>query len=215
MMGWGRVLFALGWIAFFTGAAVAETEHHYMIVFAYQGPLNITVKSHTFASFLKDSDLEGGIVPSEIPTISWLPVSTVINRLAFQPGHNFNLPQTVQVALRERLRIYYWGPFEITDQLYAAAMNRIQFLNTNQLAYKMIDGAERPDLDPWNRGSAINCIHALSDIGGWLSTGFRHGIAASEAVVAHLSPAIVNPQVLHRGVAEQIQLDQILMGLRR
>ena len=74
-----------------------------------------------------------------------------------------------------------WGPFEVRPELYRSAISRLKLLESGRIRYAMLGG---PD--------AMNCIAAAGDLTPQrLDTGILWGVAASAAVVRHLSPYVV------------------------
>jgi hypothetical protein len=109
---------------------------YYMCVFAYQTEPRRPQFSHTFATFVKsDGD------SFEAHTISWLPQSQAIRvlRRFSEPGANFGLMETLEIAAGVGARVYEWGPFEIEPELYQRALWQIDTLNSGRIMYKAVD----------------------------------------------------------------------------
>jgi hypothetical protein len=151
------------------------------MVWGFQGRDNDVVHSHTFASFYKGDDLSRGMIKPT--TISWLPATGVIDPFASDPGHNFTLAQTLEMACRLDREVKSWGPYEIEPTLYQRAVKRVRLLNSGRVQYSMIDTAPR----------TMNCIDAAGDLTPTpLDTGIAWGFVASNAVVQHLSPYFIH-----------------------
>jgi len=163
-----------------------KQTRYYLCVFAYQTEPPRVQFSHTFATFVKsDGD------SFEAHTISWLPRSLDIRvlRRFGEPGANFGLKETLEVAAGVGARIYEWGPFEIKPELYKRALRQIDTLNSGRILYKAVDAN-------WRGNGASNCIHAVADVDtdrGFLKVGREYGAAASAMVAEHLSPWFIQP----------------------
>jgi len=156
-------------------------SRYYMIVWAYQGPDDDLVHAHTFTSFYRGDDIASGHVrPS---TISWLPKTGNVVPFGAEEGRNFSLDETLSLACQAGRDVKSWGPYEIKPELYRSAMRRLKLLHSHRIRYAMMGGP-----------NAMNCITAAGDLTPRrLDTGILWGVAASDAVVRHLSPYIVGP----------------------
>jgi hypothetical protein len=159
---------------------------YYLSVFAFDTVPRRSQYAHTFAAFIKAS---GGSIQAH--TISWCPKSKQIEvgRTQSEPGVNLGLPETFRFARALDARVYEWGPYRIRPELYERSLRQIERLNSGRIAYKVLDGAWRPD-------AASNCIHAVSDIdadAGYLSVDGAFGVEASADVVEHLSRWMIQP----------------------
>jgi hypothetical protein len=164
----------------FVPPALDAEPKYYVTYYSYQSdPLRIRY-THTFAHFVKKTPLT-----TQEQTISWMPASlriAVLRRRAEQ-GVNLNLQDTLQLAQSIGARVTAYGPFEITRELYDRAANQIKRLQSGQVQYKCNDRRFR--------GEATNCIHAVSDLGGYLDTGTQSGNAATDVVVRHLEAFVI------------------------
>lgn len=174
---------------------------YFAVIFGYQGTPNRAVDSHTFAAFLTGEDLERGDV-YDPATISWLPRTGVVRPLRKEPGRNFSLSETIDIARRNRYEVRAFGPYEITADLYRRALRQIRFLESGAVEYKMIPGPLA--------GNAINCIMAVSQIGGSLKTGAEWGFDASALVTQHLSPWMIRYPYPNYDVAELMGLHELV-----
>ena len=195
-----------------SGLAHAETTY-YMVMFGAQTQFNAPRTSHTFATFVKAED---GLVVDE-QTISWLPaegyfgIDYSMPPLRIVPGRNYTLDETI--ARSPGRSVQFWGPSEITPRLYAKAMERVRYLNGGGTSYKMMilfrDNL-RTNPSRNEPGGAINCIMAVSDIGGYLETGTARGVEASGQVLASLSRHLVNGNRNVQAIADQMHLRERL-----
>lgn len=174
-----------------------ETKY-YMVVMATQDgqtlrfpklkPIQLLTEgseSHTFATFL---NVKGKRVIEEI-TISWMPKSDYLEsgntmpREAVVPGKNYSLDETL--SLLKGKSFQHYGAYPISEELFKRAKSRISFLNQGRTAYKMAL-PNRTNALHNKPGGAINCIIAVSDLGGYLDTGVNYGFNASYLVLKHL-----------------------------
>jgi hypothetical protein len=102
-----------------------------------------------------------------------------------------------------------WGPVEITDSLYLAAIDRIKFLETGAADYIVRDTFYRKAVYAKASGGAINCIHAVSDLGGFIRTGLAHGFSAARRVYEHLQQFVVPSPDNNEWVARLIGVGDI------
>lgn len=149
---------------------VAELyDEYHVVVFGYNKPSGLLrpAQTHTFATWVKTRNHE--IV--EQVDISWCPRDGGIRVAASEvPGINKCLAETLQDA--QKCRLSYWV-LRTDKTFFDAAVRQRDSLRL----YKFLDGKSRPQ--------AVNCIHACSDVAGYLDTGASSGTAAGKAVVEH------------------------------
>ena len=188
--------------------AHASDPHYFQILFAYQGTPNEGRSSHTFGAFLMVQD---GVLVQE-STVSWLPAEGYFGPdyqmppLRRVPGHNYTLDETLQISIGKDLQ--YWGPYEITAAHYNQAMRRVEYLNAAETDYKMVvldPLLRRPALNN-EPGGAINCIIAVSDIGGYLDTGTAWGFSATQRVLDFFRPQLPSYPTAHDEVSGLMHL---------
>lgn len=187
------ILAAMSWLTLGSVTALANTRY-VMVVFGYQGTPDLARSSHTFATFARIDD--GAL--TEETTISWLPArgyfgpQYTMPPLATVPGHNYTMDETIYMAGQQA--ILYWGPFDVTPDLYERARERAWFLAQGTTSYKMFVLREKLRIPAlYNRpGGTINCIMGVSDLGGYLDTGNNWGYTASQLVLSHLSRWVYN-----------------------
>jgi hypothetical protein len=184
-------------------------EACYLLMFASQRVPNEAAHAHTFATFVRASWPEDEPCPPspflETHTISWLPSSLVIRPRALRPeeGHNFDLDETLRIALDDGARVSLWDPYQIEPELYARARRQIELLKSGQVLFKSVDSGHRTD-------HASNCIHAV----GSIAQGHRLRVAspgwgepASYAVLSRLLPWVIDPGCVHAWVGSALGLD--------
>ncbi len=148
-------------------------SRYFMTLFSYEDDSQNPKASHTFASYV-EVDASGVQLPPK--TISWLPAEeserenlcVFKGKFWFIPGRNecpaiagknLTLKETVDIAVKDNRKLGMWGPFEVTPKLYELSQKRIASLDKNELEYIADDRAMRQS------GQAVNCLHAVSDLG--------------------------------------------------
>ena len=186
-----------------TDAATAQSPEvrtevrYYAIIFAYQDAAAHVQKTHTFATFVKLSleDRPGALPIVEQHSISWLPRNFAsTHRLTILPsvGKNHSLQETMCLAARLCLPVCHWGPYEIDECLYARARNQVDYLNSGCVRYQMFEPIRRRRA--YRRtGGSLHCTHAVTDLAGFVITGFTRGYAAGELTSRLFSNHIRRP----------------------
>lgn len=170
--------------------SAAAPDRYFVVVFSYQDAENHVQKSHTFATFVKASNLDDTADNArqarfETRTISWLPAKFADTlRLSFFPtaGKNFTLGETLRFAERLDVQVRHWGPLEIDARLYEQAARRSEQLASGAVRYQVYDSSK-----PRTKRAAdvVHCIDAVAEPAGKLTLGTVRGFAAGEQVVAH------------------------------
>jgi hypothetical protein len=123
-------------------------------------------------------------------TISWLPADFLSNphlcvfdglgarlfpqknHCPISPGRNFNLEQTMQLAVGDKSAVAMWGPYEIAKPGFDLGVRRKRLLDSGSIRYRADDRLYRKDK------IAISCFHAMAGLdelypkGGAFGTGF-------------------------------------------
>ena len=123
-------------------------------------------------------------------TISWLPRDFMrnphlcvfdgagsrlipeMNTCPVSPGRNFNLAETIKLAVDAKNAVAMWGPYEIKKAGFDLAVNRKRLLDGGTIKYRADDRLYRKDK------VAISCFHAMAGLdelypnGGIFGTGF-------------------------------------------
>jgi len=126
-------------------------------------------------------------------TISWLPADFLTNpnlcvfdgplsrtipannKCPAVPGRNFNLEETVRLAVMQKNAVAMWGPYEIRQGGFDLAVKRKELLDGGTIKYQADDRLSRKEK------VAISCFHAMSGLddlfpkGGFLGTGLKMG----------------------------------------
>ncbi|RYD61196.1 MAG: hypothetical protein EOP84_36045 [Verrucomicrobiaceae bacterium] len=95
------------------------------------------------------------------------------NQCPVSVGRNFTLAETIQLAVRAKVAVGMWGPYEISEDAFERAVKRMRLLNTGIMKYRADDRGYRKDR------VAINCFHAMAGLdelypnGGIFGTGFK------------------------------------------
>lgn len=124
-------------------------------------------------------------------TISWLPADFLTNphlcvfdgpgsrlfptqnKCPISQGHNFNLAQTIKLAVDLRNAVAMWGPYEIAKAGFDLGVKRKRLLDSGTIKYRADDRLYRKDQ------IAISCFHAMAGLdhlypnGGLFGTGFK------------------------------------------
>ena len=124
-------------------------------------------------------------------TISWLPedfmtnpnlcvfdgpLSRTIpknNKCPISPGRNFNLEETIKLAVMQKNAVAMWGPYEIKQGGFDRAVKRKELLDGGTIKYRADDRLYQKDK------VAISCFHAMQGLeelfpkGGFLGTGLK------------------------------------------
>lgn len=141
-------------------------DEHYVVVFSVEPNVLAVLRpdeSHVFAAWVRVRD--GKIV--EQVDVSWCPEGPpdILGRP--QPGKN----KTVSQSLKESKGWDLVYRVLRTDRsMFEAAKRHVQTLTQ----YVALDAAHRPE--------AVNCIHAVSDVGGHLKTGLSRGHGAAAEI---------------------------------
>jgi hypothetical protein len=191
-----------------TVAAPPRTERFYLVVYAAQEETYHPEASHCFATFARI----GRDPEIELRHINWFSAAGHRTGLTDglcdsrgrparpEPGENRTTREALALAARLGLRISRWGPYEIHQELYDRALQQIELLEGrvpgHRILYKACDLGYREGREP----SALNCIHAISDIDrdpGPLRTYTSYGEAAACRVVLHLGRWVKDPAREH------------------
>jgi hypothetical protein len=124
-------------------------------------------------------------------TISWLPADFLKNphlcvfdgagsrlfpkrnQCPVSQGHNFNLAETIKLAVDAKNAVAMWGPYEIAKPGFDLGVKRKQLLDGGMIKYRADDRLYRKDK------VAISCFHAMAGLdelypnGGLFGTGFK------------------------------------------
>ncbi|HZZ80413.1 MAG TPA: hypothetical protein VFE62_18060, partial [Gemmataceae bacterium] len=144
--------------SFWIPEPVEAGEAYYLLMFGSQQIPNNVNHAHTFATFVRVTWPGDGPCPAgavyEAHTISWLPANLVIRTgaLCAEPGHNFELHETIEYVRRNGERVSMWGPYLIEPELFEKALRKKARLESGTIRYKS-DDSFRKD----NR--VTNCIH--------------------------------------------------------
>lgn len=185
----------------------ADGERFFAVFFAHQSAENSIAMSHTFATFVRTT---GGAHPRvvEAHTISWFPVSEIVAvSRPSETGENRSLAKTLAWAEERRLQIVVTGPIEIQPELYQRAAKQAERLDRGELKYKAFDR--------FTRNTAVNCVHAISDIvaePALLNSGGVRGQDATLMVVRRFQSFFVGNGTTtdSAAVVEALHLDRFL-----
>jgi hypothetical protein len=124
-------------------------------------------------------------------TISWLPADFLKNpnlcvfngagsrlfpkrnQCPISRGHNFNLSETIKLAVDAKNAVAMWGPYEIAKPGFDLGVKRKRLLDSGTIKYRADDRLYRKDK------TAVSCFHAMAGLdelypnGGLFGTGFK------------------------------------------
>lgn len=192
-----------GILVLLTCCHIHASDRYYATFYGAQDARNTPSRSHTFACFVKasfDDSQPSNDAPRllavESIAISWLPADGTV-RLFGGPaiGHNQGFAEALNWARSHGLQVSSYGPYEIRKDIFDAAEQQATRLRSGGVLYKALDNGYRPRL-------ATNCIHSVADIvpGTLLHTGTSRGNSATQKVVAHFQPFLIDPQQTHAWV---------------
>jgi hypothetical protein len=95
------------------------------------------------------------------------------NKCPTLPGRNFNLEETIKLAVAQKNAVAMWGPYEIKHGGFDLAVKRKKLLDGGTIKYRADDRLSRKEK------VAISCFHAMAGLdelfpnGGLFGTGFK------------------------------------------
>jgi hypothetical protein len=95
------------------------------------------------------------------------------NQCPISPGRNFNLEDTIKLAVNAKVAVGMWGPYEITQAGFDRGVKRKQLLDSGAIKYRADDRLYQKNK------IASNCFHAMASLdelfprGGVFGTGFK------------------------------------------
>jgi hypothetical protein len=81
-----------------------------------------------------------------------------LNKCPISVGRNFNLDQTLKLAVTKKNAVGIWGPYEIRKAAFDLGVKRKQLLDGGTIGYRADDRLDRKDR------VAINCFHAMAGL---------------------------------------------------
>jgi hypothetical protein len=156
-----RYLFSLLACGFLLPALGAEPPQalprYYFLLFGSDAGIRLA-RNHTFGTFVKATPCPNGSVQLEMVTISWLSADGRTNGLLPfrpEPGHNYELHETLRLVLGQRQGVALWGPYETDAVRYELARARAAVLASGAIRYRAVDSfCPRPGLS--------HCVHGLT-----------------------------------------------------
>ena len=196
-----------GVLLLLAGSAARGQDKYYAIIFGEQDGGNRFCEAHTFATFVRVRLEVSGPEVVDQATISWLPAAGKVKLFKrAERGRNYTLEESFALV-KPGHSLAQWGPFEIQEELFDRAKKQAAFLSSGGVLYKAVDPFSRP------AGVAVNCEHAVCDIGLWpgesiIRTGTAHGHHGSRLVATHLRSWMIEPGVSHDWVNRSLKLEQ-------
>jgi hypothetical protein len=126
------------------------------------------------------------------------------NSCPISPGKNYSLQETLGLAVKEKVAVGMWGPYEITRAGFDRGVKRKRLLDSGKIKYRADDRLLRRSAD------AINCFHALTSIeepfpmGGLLNTGLNMwGLNGTKRVLLEYKKRATRDRVLLEPINEK------------
>lgn len=160
----------------------SASDRYFVLFGSHESPTNEIELAHTFAVFFRTIDQQGSRLVVEVRSLSWLPASGIISMA--RPGElgvNKPLDETLRWAAERGLPVVFEGPYETDQILFQRAVEQAGRMERGEIRYKCFDR--------YSRRTAMNCIHAISDLvdgNGLLNTRTTRGREATLMVVNHL-----------------------------
>ena len=182
-------------------------DRFYAIIFGEQDERNRAIEAHSFATFVRIRQEAAGPTIVDRATISWLPAAGRVKLFKrAEPGRNYTLEESMALV-KPGHKLAQWGPFEIQEDLFHRAKKQAALLSSGSVLYKAVDPLAR------TVGRAVNCEHAISDIGlrpgeALVRTGTARGHDGSYLVAMHLRSWMIEPGVAHEWVNRSLGLGQ-------
>jgi hypothetical protein len=95
------------------------------------------------------------------------------NKCPISPGRNFNLADTIKLAVDAKNAVAMWGPYEIRKEGFDLGVKRKELLDGGTIKYRADDRMYQKDK------VAISCFHAMAGLdelfpkGGLLNSGLK------------------------------------------
>lgn len=188
-------------------------ERYYVMVFGSESsPIVVPSRTHSWATVVKVASPPDGSPRVEPHTISWMPATLEIHpwRFKVEPGVNLDLHTTIEEMLRNKEKIYMWGPYEVWHGAYHRFVTQKGFLESGAIGYQCIDTVG----EAAKKGNGSDCIHAVTDMDPQFDRSrypLRYfGESASENVVEQLQtrPVLIQPTKTHDWLIPVLGLDR-------
>lgn len=194
-----------------TSAVASAADRYYVIAFSWEGNPPIARLSHSFATFVKVSQ-DYGVEEVEEFSISWMPASLRIKIFARpETGRNLTIAETFDYCKAHGGQILGLGPYEISKDLYEAALRQLRRLESGRVAYKAADLRQR-----W-RGYAFNCYYAVTDAAPreMINLGRSWGHTTCVPMLEHYGPWLMNAAKTHDEIIDRVGLRDRAVKFRR
>jgi hypothetical protein len=200
-----------------TSGQPAAVDSYYLVVFGCQDERSNPFTSHCFSTLIHVKAQRSRAPEYEFQHINWFtrrghetghPHGLLVDGTPGdpEPGENRDTACGFLGASKHKLTVYRFGPYEIEEDLYDRARKQVDLLegriSGRKVLYKQLDYGLREHGQP----SALNCIHAVSDIVREpepLGTGLAFGRDAALLTVQHFKPWIKRPYRVHADVWTQ------------
>ena len=136
---------------------LAAPRYYFLLFGSDAGRIRLA-RNHTFGTFVRATPCLDGSVRLDVVTISWLAADRRTNALLPfrpEPGHNYELHETLRLVLGQRQGVALWGPYETDAGRFEAAAARAAVLASGVVRYRAVDSI-RP------RPGVSHCVHGLT-----------------------------------------------------
>jgi hypothetical protein len=176
---------------------------YHCIIFSHDSPGKkaTPTEGHTWAVFVETHN--NGHIKNSF-NISWGPAEPWRVLQGKTEGKNDDFSTAIKQHTNNKRKICMWGPFDMPKSYFLKAQNRYHSLEAKRYKYQVFDHVSRED----KKDPAINCIHSISDIGGYLNTGMMYGEKASQAVVDFLEEKQIFTRSSNTLLLRELKLDQ-------
>jgi hypothetical protein len=195
-------------LAFFVTFPLQAADF-YCIVFSHDSNPRRAAESHNFATFIK---VEERAIVEQI-SINWGPIGEYRFGDGKVKGVNRTLKEALENAKSGGKVIKSFGPYKITPTAWDLAVKQKAYLDSGKVAYQVTDRVTALDLVDTPGIPAINCIHAITDIGGNLVTGGKFGeVAAAEIVDFYKRRGlIVDKSEFYSWINKELEVDSYIL----
>jgi len=175
---------------------VPPNERYYVIVFGSQSSPKLPKLTHTWATAVRLTWIDGQAEPAvETHTISWMPATLSIRTLSHsvEPGVNLNMYDSIRIMQEKGERVSMWGPYEMRYSTFYRFLVQKAFMDSGAVGYQCVD--------KWGEagrcGNGCNCIHSITDMDPEFDRSNyplrKNGDDASENIVEQLARRGVLP----------------------
>lgn len=176
-------------------------ERYFILVFGSQSTPKVPKYTHSWATLVRVTCVNGSDTSTVEETISWMPSSLDIKPWSgrVEPGVNLALHFTIEEMLRNKEHISVWGPYEVGPGLAHRFHVQKAFMESGRVGYQCIDNFG----EAARTGCGCNCIHAITDMDPHFDrnqyplTYFGESASRNAVRQLHTRPIIICPEADH------------------